>query len=107
MTVQLSTLCPKCNSPLVYREGEDEYNSNELHWYAINECTKCEYLIQDYDNDFQFPDDGSYPVINGGVIQIDKNETIKFTGSGTAHFEVKTTSIKKTKEQNESSPRTL
>ena len=49
-------ICPVCSSPMVYREGEDEFSTNELHWYAEWRCT-CGHVINDYEEEFEFPDD--------------------------------------------------
>lgn len=50
-------MCPKCSSPMSYREGEDEFGTNELHWYAVWECDECSHVIRDYEDEFVFPVD--------------------------------------------------
>jgi hypothetical protein len=40
---------------MTYREGEDEFGTNELHWYAVWECHECRHVIHDYEDEFKFP----------------------------------------------------
>ena len=49
-------LCPKCPSQMSYQEGNDEFNTNELHWYAQWVCPNCAHVIRDYEDSFEFPD---------------------------------------------------
>lgn len=49
-------ICPKCQSQMEYHEGEDEFSTNELHWYAVWNCPSCGHSIRDYEEEFEFPD---------------------------------------------------
>lgn len=49
-------ICLADGSPLEFFEGEDEFGTNELHWYAEWRCPKCAFLIRDYDDEFVFPE---------------------------------------------------
>lgn len=47
--------CPACRAPMEYFEGEDEFGTNELHWYAEWFCPACDYFIRDFEDEFEFP----------------------------------------------------
>jgi hypothetical protein len=57
-------VCKKCSSQMIYWEGEDEFSSNELRWYAQWTCPNCHHYIRDYEEDFEFPDDNDDPAPN-------------------------------------------
>lgn len=54
--------CPCCFTALSvvsdYHEGEDEFGTNELHWYAEWHCPSCGHVVKDCEDEFMFVDDG-------------------------------------------------
>ncbi len=46
-----------CGSKMHYYEGEDEFSTNELHWFAQWTCDSCGRVIRDFEEDFSFPED--------------------------------------------------
>ena len=50
--------CPKCGSKMTYTEEEDEFSTNELHWFAVYQC-ECGNQIRDCEDEFEYPED--YP----------------------------------------------
>jgi hypothetical protein len=42
---------------MVYQEGEDEFDTNELHWWAAWGCDACGLYIRDFEDGFILPDD--------------------------------------------------
>lgn len=54
--------CPKCGTRLLpalhYHEGEDEFSTNELHWFAEWRCPACGRVVREWEDEFMFVENG-------------------------------------------------
>jgi len=53
----MATLKCTCGAEMKYTEGEDEFGTNELHWYAQWDCPSCDRVVRDFEEEFIFPDE--------------------------------------------------
>jgi hypothetical protein len=53
--------CPKCGAEMTYYEGEDEFGGDILIPYSYWFCAACGHWINDYEDEFEYPDKPKSP----------------------------------------------
>lgn len=53
--------CQKCKSGMELVTGEDEGSGDTLFEYSYYLCQKCGHIINDYDDEFEWPGDDTQP----------------------------------------------